>query len=188
MTEAYRPAATFSQLNLLGSHDTPRFLTVVRRDKAALRLAIATIATLPGAPCIYYGDEVGMEGRQDPDCRRAFPWEKTAWDKELLAFVRAATALRHAQPALRHGDFALLAAEGGAVGYARRLAGSPTVVTVLNAGTAPGAVSFALPVGVSRLTPAAPVLASSTRATVDPTEATATVEMAPRSTGIFVCS
>jgi neopullulanase len=188
LTELYRPAATFSQLNLLGSHDTPRFLTVVRRDKAALRLALAAIATVPGAPCIYYGDEVGVEGRQDPDCRRAFPWDEQAWDKELLAFVKAATALRHAQPALRQGDFELLAAESGTVAYARTLAGSPTVVTVLNADTATVAVSFAVPAGITRLDAASPLLASSARATVDPTEAAATVELGPRSAGIFVGS
>jgi cyclomaltodextrinase / maltogenic alpha-amylase / neopullulanase len=186
LTGAYRPETTFSQLNLLGSHDTPRFLTVVRRDKAALRLAIATIATLPGAPCIYYGDEVGMEGRQDPDCRRAFPWDEQAWDKDLLAFVKAATALRHAQPALRHGAFELLAAESGVVAYGRALAGSPTVVTVLNAGTAAATVSFALPAGVARLSPASPLLASAAQASVDSAEAAVSVELGPRSTAIFI--
>ncbi len=112
MTEAYRPAATYSQLNLLGSHDTARFLTLVRRDKAALRMAIATTMTLPGAPCIYYGDEVGMEGRHDPDCRRSFPWDEGAWDHQLLAYVKAATTVRRAQPSLREGDFSILAARG----------------------------------------------------------------------------
>ena len=151
MTEAYRPAATYSQLNLLGSHDTARFLTLVRRDKAALRMAIATTMTLPGAPCIYYGDEVGMEGRHDPDCRRSFPWDEGAWDHQLLAYVKAATAVRHAQPSLREGDFSILAAEGNAVAYARSLSGAPSMVTALNAGTERATLSFALPAGVSRL-------------------------------------
>jgi len=188
MNEAYRPAATYSQLNLLGSHDTARFLTVVSRDKAALRLAIAAIMTLPGAPCIYYGDEVGMEGRQDPDCRRAFPWDESAWDKDLLAFVRAAAALRHAQPSLRHGDFAAVAGQGGAAAYVRRLEGSPPVLTVMNAANAVATLSFDLPAGVGELSPASQLLAPSARATVDPTRTTANVEMAPRSAAIFVGS
>jgi neopullulanase len=188
VNDAYRRESSYSQLNLLGSHDTARFLTVVSGDKATLRMAIATTMTLPGAPCIYYGDEIGMEGRHDPDCRRSFPWESQKWDGELLAYVKAATALRHAQVSLRHGDFAVLAADGGAAAYARLLEGSPAVVTALNAGTDTATLSFALPDGVTRLAPAAPPLAPSARATVDATEASGTVEVAPRSAAIFVGS
>ena len=58
---------------------------------------------MPGAPCIYYGDEIGLEGANDPDCRRAFPWDEAAWDQPTLTFVRAALRLRHevAGPARR---------------------------------------------------------------------------------------
>jgi glycosidase len=274
MNEAYRPQATYSQLNLLGSHDTARFLTLVRRDKAALRMAVtttmtlpgtpciyygdevgmegrhhpevrngvhdengwgflgrvehqlrtydpevvaaqlnllgshdmarirticggdtaavqlATLAqmTLPGAPCIYYGDEVGMEGRHDPDCRRAFPWDESAWDKDLLAYVKAATTLRHAQPALRHGLFTVVAAQGDAMGWSRTLEGEQTVVTLLNAGKDPAALSFEIPAGTAGLVPAAPVLAGSATARVDRIASTATVELAPRSAAVFVVS
>ena len=69
---------TLVQLNLLSSHDMPRFLTLVQGDKAALQLATLFQMTFPGAPCIYYGDEIGMAGGHDPDCRRAFPWAKPA--------------------------------------------------------------------------------------------------------------
>ena len=151
-------------------------------------MAIATTMTLPGAPCIYYGDEVGMEGRHDPDCRRSFPWDEGAWDHQLLAYVKAATAVRHAQPSLREGDFSILAAEGNALAYARSLSGAPSMVTALNAGTERATLSFALPAGVSRLSPAAPLLAASAQATVDPAESTATVELAPRSAAILVAS
>ena len=90
----YRPEARDVQLNLLGSHDTARFVSLAGGDRQALRLAILAVMTLPGAPCIYYGDEVGLEGRQDPDCRRAFPWDEGRWDRELLDFVRATVSLR----------------------------------------------------------------------------------------------
>jgi cyclomaltodextrinase / maltogenic alpha-amylase / neopullulanase len=188
MNEAYRPAATYSQLNLLGSHDTARFLTLVRRDKAALRMAIATTMTLPGTPCIYYGDEVGMEGRHDPDCRRAFPWDEANWDKDLLAYVKAATSLRHAQASLRHGSFSVLAAEGQAMAWTRTLEGAPSVVTLLNAGMNPAALAFELPAGATRLVPAAPLLAASATANIDSTASTAKVELAPRSAAVFVVS
>ena len=186
INEAYRPEATFSQLNLLGSHDTARFLTVVHRDKAALRMAIATTMTLPGTPCIYYGDEVGMEGRHDPDCRRAFPWDEANWDKDLLAYVKAATSLRHAQASLRHGSFAVVAAEGEAMAWARTLEGAPSVVTLLNAGRDPAALSFELAAGAKGFLPAAPLLAGSATAKIDLVASKATVELAPRSAAVFV--
>jgi glycosidase len=132
----YRPEAIRSQLNLLGSHDTARYLTVVSRDTASLRLALLATMTLPGAPCIYYGDEVGMQGKHDPDNRRGFPWDHTTWDHELLAYCRAVIALRHDRPALRHGEFRVLAATDGAVAYGR-LAGEASALVVLNAGAGP---------------------------------------------------
>ena len=155
----YRPQATATQLNLLGSHDTPRFLTVAGRDRAALRLATLAQMTLPGAPCIYYGDEIAMEGSHDPDCRRAFPWQSPAdWDTELLTFVRAATALRHAQPVLRSGGYRTLAAAGDAVAYGRFASdspfngdgtaghgGAPAAIVVINAGSSSATLELAAP-------------------------------------------
>jgi len=67
---------TSAQYNLLSSHDEPRFLTMVHGDTRRLRLATLFQMTFPGAPSIYYGDEVGMEGGPDPDCRRGFPWDE----------------------------------------------------------------------------------------------------------------
>jgi neopullulanase len=139
----YRPEATRVQLNLLGSHDTARYLTVASGDTASLRLALLVVMTLPGAPCIYYGDEVGMQGRHDPDNRRAFPWDyRGNWDTALLEYCRAMIALRHAHPVLRHGEFRILAAAGEAVAYGRLGAGAAAVV-VLNAGENPTQLSFA---------------------------------------------
>lgn len=132
----YSPAVTLSQLNLLGSHDTPRFVTFASADRASYRLAVLLQATLPGAPCVYYGDEIGMEGGPDPDCRRAFPPDEADWDADILAFVRAAFALRHARPELRRGSLRVLGAGGGAVVFLRSGGdGSATLVT-LNAGDA----------------------------------------------------
>jgi neopullulanase len=136
----YDWAITTAQLNLLDSHDTPRFLTWVRGDRDALKLALLFLMTFPGAPCIYYGDEIGLAGGPDPDCRRAFPWDEARWDDELLAWVRRATALRHAHPALRRGAYVRLHADDARALYAfaRRGAGE-TVAVVLNngAGAAP---------------------------------------------------
>ncbi len=117
----YAPEIVQAQLNLFDSHDTPRFLTAVSGDKAALELAWLALFTYPGAPCIYYGDEIGLTGGHDPGCRGSFPWERTRWDEALRAHVQALTALRRAHPALRTGDFRLHHANEDLVAWLRCL-------------------------------------------------------------------
>jgi len=115
----YKPEITRSQLNLLDSHDMPRFLSCVSGDKDALKLAWLFIFTIPGAPCIYYGDEIGMEGGHDPDCRRGFPWDKKNWDKGLLEYARACATMRSKSPALRRGDYRRVHADGDVMAFSR---------------------------------------------------------------------
>ncbi|GAB4481270.1 MAG: glycoside hydrolase family 13 protein [Anaerolineales bacterium] len=129
----YDPQINQAQLNLLDSHDTPRFLTLAGGDKSALTLGWFFLMTYPGAPSIYYGDEIGLEGGPDPDCRRAFPWQnQAAWDKNLLATLRELIALRKTQPALRRGAYLPLLAENNTLAYARRLE-NDTLLCVINA-------------------------------------------------------
>jgi len=133
---AYHPDVNRAQLNLLGSHDTPRVRTMCGGDDAAVRLATMLVMTLPGAPSIYYGDEIGLEGEHDPDCRRAFPWDRSAWNQPFLAFVRRCTSLRAEHPALRGDGYRLLAAAGEALAYLR-VEGDDVMVVALNAGEEP---------------------------------------------------
>jgi cyclomaltodextrinase / maltogenic alpha-amylase / neopullulanase len=114
------PAVTAVQLNLLDSHDTPRALTICGGDMDALRLATLLQMTLPGAPCLYYGTEVGMEGAMDPFCRGAFPSDPTAWEHEPCAWIADLTALRHSSRAFRDAELSLLEADGPVVAYLRR--------------------------------------------------------------------
>jgi cyclomaltodextrinase len=137
----YSPSVTSMQLNLLDSHDTPRFLSLAGGDTAAVRLATLIQMTLPGAPCIYYGDEIGLEGREDPDCRRSYPWDPTRQDGDLRAFVAGLISLRRDQRLLRHGRFRLLGAHGSAVAYALE-AESSTVPSAIS--TVPSAISSAV--------------------------------------------
>jgi len=124
---------TLAQLNLLSSHDEPRFLTLVSKDKDALKLATLFQMTFPGAPCIYYGDEIGMEGRRDPDCRRAFTWDESRWDRDLLDFFRRAIRLRRDYPTLRRGRYLRLQADDQHSVYAfARQGDEETLVIVLN--------------------------------------------------------
>jgi glycosidase len=124
-----------SNLNLLGSHDTPRVLSMLGGDPAGVTLATLLSFTFPGAPCIYYGDEVGMTGHHDPGCRGGFPWENQAeWDTGLLDAHRSLIQLRHAEKALRQGDYATLHAEGDLHVFARSNGGD-TLVVAVNPGT-----------------------------------------------------
>jgi cyclomaltodextrinase len=129
----YDPAVVAVQLNLLGSHDTPRLRTMCGGDVASVRLATLVQMTVPGAPSIYYGDEIGLEGGMDPACRGAYPWDEAAWDHGLLDYVRGATALRHANPTLRHGSFTVVGAAGMGCAY-RRADVTTAYVVAINAG------------------------------------------------------
>jgi cyclomaltodextrinase len=130
----YDPAVTAVQLNLLDSHDTPRFLSMVGGDQTAVRLSVLIQMTLPGAPLVYYGDEIGLAGELDPYSRQAFPWaHPDSWDHDLLAYISGAVALRHGQPALRHGGFRVVAAESRFIAYLRGQDAGAALVLV-NAG------------------------------------------------------
>lgn len=103
-----------AQLNLMDSHDTARTLWIVNGDESALRLCTLFQMTMPGAPCVYYGTEIGMTGATDPYCRAAFPWEaKEQWNDSLLDFFRKVIALRHENPILRTGKVRTLYADHG---------------------------------------------------------------------------
>lgn len=126
----YPRQAMLAQLNLLDSHDTARFLSITG-SKNALRLATLFQMTYPGAPCVYYGNEVGMSGGKDPDCRRALNWDEKSWDKDLRAYFKTCIALRKAHPALRDGSWNVLLADQGRVVY-RRDKEDDIVVMALN--------------------------------------------------------
>jgi cyclomaltodextrinase / maltogenic alpha-amylase / neopullulanase len=109
-----------AQMNLLDSHDTARYLSVVSSDASAHHLALIFQLTYIGAPCLYYGDEIGLPGGPDPDCRRAFPWDdQSSWNTDTLALIRKLTAARHATPALQRGTFKVLQAKDDLLIYAR---------------------------------------------------------------------
>ena len=138
LLDLYDWQVTLAQFNLLSSHDMPRFLTLVRGDREALKLATLFQMTFPGAPSIYYGDEVGMEGGRDPDSRRSFRWDESEWDQNLLTFFRRAIALRHHHPALRRGRYVRLLADERQNVYAfGRKEQEEALVVVLNNGAGP---------------------------------------------------
>ena len=150
--EDYPDAAYFSLMNLLDSHDTERLLwtltpgietTAAREHNAAnvaagkqrVKLASLIQFTVPGAPTIYSGDEVGVTGDDDPDDRRTYPWADLGGqpDTNMLAHYTALADLRSSVAALRDGDFRVLLADDAAeaVAYGRRT-GTQAAILVLN--------------------------------------------------------
>jgi neopullulanase len=142
---AYPEAVHRANLNPLGSHDTPRVLSMVGEDREAVILAALLLFTFAGAPCIYYGDEVGMTGHHDPGARGAFPWEHPErWDRSLLEAFTGLAALRREHPALRWGSYSHLGAVDGCYAFAREYGASGVLVAV-NAGKTAGALDLLLP-------------------------------------------
>lgn len=107
---SYPEDANYGSYTLLSSHDKPRFLTQCHGDIRRLRLAFALQFTFPGSPAIYYGDEIGLEGGDDPDNRRCFPWNESLWNQELFAEVQSLVRLRRTHVALRTGSVGLVKA------------------------------------------------------------------------------
>lgn len=132
LLEMYPREVTLAQLNLLGSHDTARILTIAGGDEASVRLAVLLLFTFPGAPSIYYGDEIGLTGgRPDRLARKSFPWDHPeSWNTSLLELHRELISLRKREPALRTGDYTRLLATEDVYVLARTLSGRGLIVAV----------------------------------------------------------
>lgn len=132
---SYPQQANEAAFNLLGSHDTPRLLTVCKEDKRRMKLASVLQFTFAGAPSIYYGDEIGLDGDNDPGCRKCMEWDASKQDRELFGFFAELVRLRRENRALRDGFYEMLSAKAGspALAYAREADGARFIVAV-NAG------------------------------------------------------
>lgn len=91
--------------NLIDSHDTPRFLTQADNNEEILKLAFALQMTLPGMPMIYYGDEVGMQGGKDPDCRRGMLWDENKQNGEIFDYYKKWIKIHKKYSSLKNGEF-----------------------------------------------------------------------------------
>lgn len=102
--ESYSPQVSHNLMNLISSHDTPRFLNECGGDERLARLGAFALLTWPGAPSIYYGDELGMEGGKDPDNRRGMAWDRATPENPTLALHRRLIAARKSLSSLALGD------------------------------------------------------------------------------------
>ena len=139
-----------SLMNILGTHDTERILTALsgadkpevksemvsfRLDDAQLatarrrlRLASTLQYTLPGIPCLYYGDEAGMEGWTDPFNRRCYPWGRE--DNEQIGWYKTISRLRREYDCFKDGKYELIQAHSGVFAFTRGTGGSRVLVAV----------------------------------------------------------
>jgi glycosidase len=154
--EDYADATYYSLMNLLDSHDTERLLWTltpgaetptdkeanaanIAAGKARMRLASLVQFTVPGAPTVYYGDEVGMTGDDDPDDRRTYPWADLGGtpDAAMFGHYQSLAALRRTVPALTAGDFHVLLADDAAdvAAFGRKTAASAAIVVLNRSGS-----------------------------------------------------
>ncbi|HEX6540685.1 MAG TPA: alpha-glycosidase [Ktedonobacterales bacterium] len=138
-----------AMLNPLSTHDVPRFLTAMGGDARRWRLGLFFLMAYEGIPLIYYGDEVGMEGGYDPDCRRPMVWEPGQQNGDMLAVTRQMIVLRKRLPALRSSGFRPVATGHRQVaafvrGPQREGTGNEVALVVINASEEPVEITLSL--------------------------------------------
>lgn len=150
MLAMYAPQVTEVNQNLLSSHDTERFLHVAGDDPIKARLATAFQLLAIGAPGLYYGDEVGMTGGEEPASRGGFPWhDAELWNQTLLDTVTTLTWMRRRHQALRYGDMQFVWRSKDAFAFTRSFE-NQSVLVIINRGEALGAISVPVQSGKPR--------------------------------------
>ena len=107
----YPPATNYVLQNLIGSHDTERYLTLCGKEVWKVGLTAMFQMTYVGAPMVYYGDEIGMEGGKDPDCRRTMIWDEKRWNTRLHNLYKMLISIREQSDVLRSGEYRMLIAD-----------------------------------------------------------------------------
>ena len=119
---------------LLDSHDTERFLTLCGGNKDKFKVAVALQMMFVGSPAVYYGDEIGIDGENDPDCRKCMIWDKDAQDLELKEYYRKLIRIRHEEEAIRTGSLYTDICEGSLYAFTRIKNSADALTIVINAG------------------------------------------------------
>jgi cyclomaltodextrinase / maltogenic alpha-amylase / neopullulanase len=140
----YPDESNFAMQNLIDSHDTERYLTLCKGDIDKLKLTVLFQMAYLGAPMIYYGDEIGMEGGKDPDCRRTMIWDEKKWNKNLRGYYKKLIAARKKFAALRHGSYAVVPMPDAHknVTVFERAAGHERMIVVINNSSKKAALSI----------------------------------------------
>ncbi|MCL6534059.1 MAG: alpha amylase N-terminal ig-like domain-containing protein [Armatimonadetes bacterium] len=153
----YPRQSLYAMYNMLSSHDTPRFWRECGGDERRVRLGFLLQMTAIGAPAIYYGDEIGMDGGGIPDNRRPMEWNPTPQQRALREFVRHLIRVRQAIPALRRGDWQTLLIDDARnlYAYARTMepktARGSLAIVVINNGEQPAEIELPVPLAEGAL-------------------------------------
>ena len=128
----YKRPAALSSMNILSTHDTDRMLSAYGGDERLLRLALVFTFFYPGAPNLYYGEEVGLSGELEAGTRQGMPWDEGRWNRDLLGLYRKCIRLRRTRPVLSSGAFGLLDVPGAedVIAYERSDARARIVVAL----------------------------------------------------------
>ena len=128
----YSFEALSSCQNLLSSHDVKRFLNRCGANTDGMFGAVFLQATFPGIAGIYYGDEIGLGGADDPQNREPFPWEsEDKWNKDLLKFTSELMSIKTSQPILRYGNFEMVTYDDNYVIF-RRVLNDESLLCIVN--------------------------------------------------------
>jgi alpha-glucosidase len=179
----YGHAGAVRSWNMLSSHDTPRLRWTIH-DTALRKLAVVAQFTLPGVPFVYYGEEIGMDGGHDPDCRRPMIWDESRWDKDTRAFYKRIIEIRQSHAALRRGALTVL--EADTLVFLRHTGTiNETAVVAINASAQPyRQVVFAPHSHLYHALPMKNLLEPSQMVTME--AGNIRIELPPRTAGIFV--
>ncbi len=150
VNKSYPPQVSRNMMNLLSSHDTPRFLTECGGDKALAKLAAGLQFTWIGEPSIYYGEEIGMEGGKDPDNRCGMEWSKVNPNNEMLSFYKKLIKVRQSTNAFSSGDANFLSSDKDG-GVFTRVGKKDAAIVVFNRSNQPKQFSVSVPKSVSKL-------------------------------------
>ncbi len=148
----YPHEARFAMFNHLGSHDTPRFVTEASGDWYRMRPAAIFQMTWVGVPVIYYGDEIGMDGGKDPECRKGFAWDQLNHSSpavQLRSLYKTLIDTRKGVDALRRGtaDFIYTHNDNKMVAFRRHSSGDPRDAVVVLNNDVKGHDNAVIPVG-----------------------------------------
>ena len=123
-------AIALQQFNQISSHDISRPMRITKGDCAMIKAGTALLMGFPGTPCVYYGDEIGLDGGHDPDNRRCMPWDESLWNRDLRDFHQKVIRIRKNSPALQRGGFQILYAGGDLIAFQRQSLDEQMIVAV----------------------------------------------------------
>jgi cyclomaltodextrinase len=134
LLKLYSRENAYAMYVTLGSHDTERLRTRLEGNTNKEKFAFTFLFAYPGAPAVYYGDEIGLPGGKDPECRAAFPWNREVWLSDLRTWIQNLISIRKQRAVLRRGNYQRVFVDDhrGCYAFARTL-GDESILVVLNA-------------------------------------------------------